>query len=45
MISNYILSNFLIFRSQTDSDKRCEGGGVAKDVGGKEVEAVGDISV
>ena len=45
MISNHILSNFLIFRSQTDSDKRCERGDVTKDVGGKEVEAVGGISV
>ena len=38
MISNHILSNFLIFRSQTDSDKGCGGGGVAKGEGGKEVE-------
>ena len=38
MILNCILSNFSIFRSQTDSDKGHEGGGVAKDTGGKEVE-------
>ena len=32
-------SNFSIFRSQTDDgEKGCEGGGVAKDVGGKEVK-------
>ena len=27
---------FLIFSSQADSDNGCEGGGVAKDAGGKE---------
>ena len=31
-------SNSLIFSSQADSDNWCEGGGVAKDAGGKEVE-------
>ena len=29
-------SNFLIFSSQADNDNGCEGGGVAKDTGGKE---------
>ena len=38
MISNHILSNFLIFRSQTDSYKGHEGGSGAEDVGGKKVE-------
>ena len=31
-------SNFLIFRSQADSDNGHEGGGVAEDAGRKEVE-------
>ena len=37
MISNHVLLQFLIFRSQTDSDKGHEGDGVADGVGGKEV--------
>ena len=36
MISNHILFQF--FRSQTDCDKGCEGGGVAEDAGRKEVK-------
>ena len=31
-------SNFLIFSSQADSDDGHEGGGMAEDAGGKEVE-------
>ena len=31
-------SNFVIFRSQAESDNGCEGGDVAEDAGGKEVE-------
>ena len=36
MFLNGIL--FQIFRSQAESDKKCEGGGVAEDVGWKEVK-------
>ena len=33
-----LFSNFLIFRNLNESDKGHEGGGVAKDAGGKGVE-------
>ena len=38
MISNHILFQFLIFRTEADNDNGCEGGGVAEDEGRKEVE-------
>ena len=37
-IRTEFFSNSLIFSSQADSDNGHEGGGVAQDVGGKEVE-------
>ena len=36
MISNHILSNFLIFSTQADNDSRHERRGVAEDAGEKE---------
>ena len=38
MTSTEFFSNILIFSSQADSDNQHEGGGVAEDAGGKEVE-------
>ena len=38
MTSTEFFSIFLIFSSQADSDNKHEGGSVAQDAGGKEVE-------